>query len=88
MSKYIRYEIEERRFSSNIIVGVYLYKDENGKTKEKKDVIFCCCLPKAQGDYFIDDLLVMINEKLQTLELSNNHHDSTTIQGGRSGKQE
>ena len=56
MHNYIRYEIVTRLYSSNVIAGVYLHTDENGKVKEKKDLIFTCFLTKSLADPFIQEI--------------------------------
>jgi hypothetical protein len=47
--KYIRYEIEKREYSSNIIVGISIHIN-NGKEYEKKHPLFCSFLRKSDGD--------------------------------------
>lgn len=50
MQEYIRYELEYRKYSSNVVIGIYEYLDDNGKTKEKRDIIICPTLRKEDGD--------------------------------------
>lgn len=58
MRVYIRYEIEERKFSANTLVGIRLIPDPNkpGKTLEKKDIVLLSPLPKVEGDIFIEEM--------------------------------
>ena len=57
MQNYIRYELEKRQYSSNVVVGVYEYTDENGKKKEKRDIIVCPVLKKEDGDKHAEFIL-------------------------------
>ena len=43
---YIRYEIQSRKWSPNVLIGVY--KDEKGK--ECKEIILCPTIDKESGD--------------------------------------
>ncbi len=49
MQEYIRYEIQERKYSSNVIVGVY-QTTVNDEIVEKRDIILCPVLKKEDGD--------------------------------------
>jgi hypothetical protein len=62
MQDYIRYELEKRKYSSNVVVGVYEYIDENGKKKEKRDIIVCPVLKKEDGDIYAEFILKQLNE--------------------------
>ena len=57
MKNYIRYQIQNRKYSSNALEGVYLHKNDKGEYIEKAEILFLCGLPKKQGDIFIEQLL-------------------------------
>ncbi len=57
MQDYIRYELEKRKYSSDVVVGVYEHTDENGKKKEKRDIIVCPVLKKEDGDKHAEFIL-------------------------------
>jgi len=54
--EYIRYEIEKRKYSSNIIIGITLHINENDKEYEKKHPLFCSFLHKSDGDKDIQNI--------------------------------
>lgn len=56
MKTYIKYEITQREFSSNVITGVYIYVDEKGKQHEKKDLLVHCFLNKKDADLVIETI--------------------------------
>jgi hypothetical protein len=56
MQDYIRYEIQERKYSSNVIVGVY-QTTVNNKIVEKRDIIICPVLKKEDGDIHAELML-------------------------------
>jgi tRNA A22 N-methylase len=62
MRDYIRYEIENRKYSSNVISGVYIYVDEKGKSHEKKDLIIGGFLEKKKSDKFIEKIHRELND--------------------------
>jgi hypothetical protein len=47
--KYIRYEIQPRKWSSNVLIGVYM----NDSGKEAREVIICPTTSKEIGDEYI-----------------------------------
>lgn len=61
MQTYIRYELEKRRFSSNVILGIYEYQTEKGEVKEKSDIVIIPSLKKEDGDVFADAILGYLN---------------------------
>lgn len=61
--KYIRYELELRKYSSNVILGVRLVEID-GKLVEKKDKIIASIANKEVGDQFIEEILNHLNSKL------------------------
>lgn len=62
MQDYKRYEIEQRKYSANVVLGVYDYIDENGKTKEKRDIIICPTLHKEDGDKHAEFILSCLSK--------------------------
>lgn len=56
MKQYIRYEIGVRPHSSNIIKGIYLHNNDNGKAIEKSDIVVMSGLSKKEGDSFINKI--------------------------------
>lgn len=59
--KYIRYEKDPRKWAPNAIRGIYIYVDENGKEKEKYDLIGCAFLGKERGDKYTDLFVNYLN---------------------------
>lgn len=62
--KYIRYELDIRKYSSNAIKGIYIYIDEKGKSHEKSDLILAPFLNKQKGDKYTELLLNYLNSLL------------------------
>lgn len=62
--KYIRYELQLRKWSSNAIKGIYIHVDEKGKQHEKYDLIGAPFLNKERGDKYADLLLNHLNSLL------------------------
>lgn len=56
--EFIRYEVEERKWSPNALTGVYL--DENDK--EKKKYILAIGLPKKYADKEIEKIKNFYND--------------------------
>lgn len=50
MKNYIRYEIQERKYSANVILGVYTVENVNKKLEEKKEIVLMPALNKKEGD--------------------------------------
>lgn len=63
-SKYIRYELQERKYSANCIKGIYIHVDEKGKQHEKFDLVIISCLNKVQGDIYADTVMKFLNSLL------------------------
>ena len=61
MNHYKRYEIEKRKYSSNVVVGVYDSKNENGKVVEKRDIVICPVLKKEDGDAYAAEIVEYMN---------------------------
>jgi len=62
--EYIRYEIQERKYSSNIIIGVYLVWNENKKRfEEEKDKVIAPITNKVQGDQYSQLLVNFLNSQ-------------------------
>jgi len=64
MQEYVRYELEYRKYSSNVVLGVYEFIDENGKKKEKRDVVICPILKKEDGDIHASFILEHMSKSL------------------------
>lgn len=54
-TKYIRFQIIERKYSSNIIKGFYMTKNKEGKDIEKDDIVLMTGLNKSEGDIIINN---------------------------------
>jgi len=63
MRNYIRYEIEYRKYSSNVILGIYEYTNEHNKTAEKSDIIVVPTLKKEDGDKHAQFICECLNNK-------------------------
>lgn len=60
MKKYIKFEIQERKYSSNALIGIYM---ENGK--EQREVIFVpLSMKKDVGDKWTIKLQKYLTEEL------------------------
>lgn len=59
--KYIRYGLEKRLYSSDVVVGFYKFVNENGKEVEKHDIIICPVLKKEDGDKYALFILDCLN---------------------------
>lgn len=55
-TKYTRYEISNRKYSSNIIKGFYNVKTKEGKITEISDIVVMTGLNKIEGDVFINNI--------------------------------
>ncbi len=64
MREYVRYELQIRKWSANAVLGIYEITDENGKTKEKSDMVLVSCLNKVDGDVYAQNAMDTLNEKL------------------------
>jgi hypothetical protein len=62
--KYIRYELQLRKYSPNAIKGIYIHIDEKGKSHEKFDLVACAFLNKERGDKYSDLLCKHLNSLL------------------------
>lgn len=58
---YIRYEIEERKFSGNILIGISLNENE----KEKRNSVLSTFLPKIENDSIIDEFYIMFQSRIR-----------------------
>jgi len=59
--KYTRYELEIRKYSSDVIIGVYKTINEHGKEIEKRDIVICPVLKKEDGDKYARFILDCLN---------------------------
>jgi hypothetical protein len=67
--EYIRYEIEERKWSPNAIVGVYNSVDEHGRIKEKRDYILSAGnVGKKRGDEYAEKICTFLNIDLKNTQ--------------------
>lgn len=61
MQNYIRYEIEQRKHSSNVVLGVYTYMTDKGEKKEKSEIILVPTLKKEDGDQLATTMYNFLN---------------------------
>jgi hypothetical protein len=61
---FIRYEIEERKYSCNALMGVYLAKNEKGEDVERKRYILAIALPKKYADEQVEKIKNFFNNSL------------------------
>lgn len=64
IKKYIRFEFQERKYSSNAIKGIYIHIDEKGIEHEKYDLLFSPFPNKEKGDQIGILLLNYLNSLL------------------------
>lgn len=68
-SKFIRYELDIRKWSSNCIKGIYIHIDDKGKPHEKSELILGPFLNKDRGDKYAELLVKYLNSLLLTPEI-------------------
>lgn len=63
MEKYIKFEIEQRKYSGNALLGVFEHKNNDGSTVLKRDFLFAFghALKKKQADIEIEKLCKFYN---------------------------
>ncbi len=65
MKNYIRYEIEKRKYSANVIVGVYeLLNSHKGKYEDIKEIVVIPALPKVDGDLIAEEVCISLNKAI------------------------
>ena len=60
MKQYIRYEIKERKYSANIIIGIYIILNDKNEEIEKYDIVLMSSLNKQEGDIMINNTYNLI----------------------------
>lgn len=63
MQNYNRYEVEQRNYSSNVVLGFYQYVNDKNETKEKSDIIIVPTLRKEDGDKHAQFVCDCLNNK-------------------------
>lgn len=64
MKDYIRYEIGVRKYSSNIVLGVYLkLNKDTGKMEEEKEKLIAPITAKMQGDDLAQRIVYQFNSQ-------------------------
>lgn len=61
MNKYIRYGVQERKYSSNVIIGFYEQAKPDGKVEEKNEIILMPALLKEEGDLLASQTVQWLN---------------------------
>ncbi len=64
---YIRYEVQKRKYSSNVVIGIYVHVTPENKYHEKHDIVLISALKKELGDSLIDYTCRMLNEHLRVI---------------------
>lgn len=62
--KYIKYVIEKRLYSSNVVVGIYLTKNDKEKEVEIRDKLLSPYLTKSEGDKLSENLCEVLNSQI------------------------
>lgn len=65
MKNYIRYEIQERKYSPNVIIGIYQVENVNKKLEEKKEIVLMPALNKKEGDKMTEKVFSFLNTPKQ-----------------------
>jgi len=72
MKTYNRFEIRKRKYSANVIVGIYTEKDKiTGKDKEQTDIVLITSLSKIGGDILIQSMYNLLCEKYAVMRYNN-----------------
>lgn len=64
---YIRYEVQKRKYSSNVVIGIYVHVTPENKFVEKHDIVLMSGLKKELGDTQIEYTCRMLNEHLRVI---------------------
>lgn len=65
MKNYIRYQIQERKYSSNVIIGIWIHTKQDGKEEEKSEIILMPALFKNDGDVLAKDVCEWLNQQFE-----------------------
>jgi hypothetical protein len=67
--KFIRYQLQHRKYASNVILGIHLVWNEDKKQfVEKAELILAPLQIKAEGDKLADELCEYLNITLISLD--------------------
>lgn len=61
--KYIRYEIQERSYSSNIVIGIYeVWNNHKNRYEEHKEPVIAPLVTKRLGDQYAEKVCELLNK--------------------------